>query len=81
MIGSTVAPASRFSKTAETGILVPRKTQAPFSLPGTLSTAVKGCHTILRSDRFPHLRIALIDVVVEQGDEFGDDLIAAQGEF
>jgi hypothetical protein len=35
----TVAPASRFSNTAETGIRVPRKTHAPLNLPGTLSTA------------------------------------------
>src|SRR6266566_1877692 len=39
MISSMLAPASRFSKTADTGILVSRNTHAPLSLPGTLSTA------------------------------------------
>jgi len=39
MISSTVAPASRFSNTADTGIRVSRNTHAPPSLPGTLSTA------------------------------------------
>src|SRR5271157_4779954 len=34
-----VAPASRFSNTADTGIRVSRNTHAPPSLPGTLSTA------------------------------------------
>src|SRR5271157_2023036 len=34
-----VAPASRFSNTADTGIRVSRNTHAPLSLPGTLSTA------------------------------------------
>src|ERR1700681_631763 len=34
-----VAPASRFSNTADTGIRVSRNTQAPLSLAGTLSTA------------------------------------------
>jgi len=38
-ISSMVAPASRFSNTAETGIRVSRNTHAPLSLPGTLSTA------------------------------------------
>src|SRR5579863_3352329 len=38
VISSTVAPASRFSKTAETGIRVSRNTQPPFNRPGTLST-------------------------------------------
>src|SRR5713226_660915 len=33
-----VAPASRFSNTADTGIRVSRNTHAPLSLPGTLST-------------------------------------------
>src|SRR5271157_4744305 len=32
-------PSSRFSKTAATGIRVPRNTQAPLTFPGTLSTA------------------------------------------
>src|SRR5882724_638452 len=32
-------PASRFSKMTETGMRVPFKTQAPLTLPGTLSTA------------------------------------------
>src|ERR1700690_4184734 len=36
---SMLAPASRFSKTVATGIRVPRKAQAPLTLPGTLSTA------------------------------------------
>src|SRR5947208_1442999 len=39
VISSTVAPASRFSNTAETGMRVSRNTHAPLSLPGTLSTA------------------------------------------
>ena len=39
MISSTVAPASRFSNTADTGIRVSRNTHAPLSRPGTLSTA------------------------------------------
>src|SRR5271165_5131336 len=34
-----VAPASRFSNTADTGIRVSRNTHAPLRLPGTLSTA------------------------------------------
>src|ERR1700730_1688233 len=33
------APASKFSKMTETGIRVPRSTQAPLTFPGTLSTA------------------------------------------
>src|SRR5580698_4702942 len=33
-----VAPTSRFSNTADTGIRVSRNTHAPLSLPGTLST-------------------------------------------
>src|SRR5208282_686340 len=36
---SMVMPASRFSKTVATGNRVPRNTQAPLLLPGTLSTA------------------------------------------
>src|SRR5258707_6239761 len=39
MISSMLEPASRFSKTAETGIRVPRNTHAPLRLSGTLSTA------------------------------------------
>src|SRR5713101_10181787 len=39
MISSMVAPASRFSKTADTGMRVSRNTHAPLNLPGTLSTA------------------------------------------
>jgi len=35
---STVAPASRFSKRADTGTRVPQKTQAPLTLSGSLST-------------------------------------------
>src|SRR5260370_26961286 len=34
-----VIPSSRFSKTADTGMRVPRHTHVPLSLPGTLSTA------------------------------------------
>src|SRR5438876_6205710 len=36
---STVAPPSRFSKSACTGTRVPLNTQAPLTLPGTRSTA------------------------------------------
>jgi len=39
MISSMLAPASRFSKTVATGIRVPRKTHAPLTFPGMLSTA------------------------------------------
>jgi len=39
MISSMFAPASRFSNTADTGMRVSLNTQAPLSLPGTLSTA------------------------------------------
>src|SRR5690348_7016664 len=39
MMSSIVAPDSRFSKTVDTGMRVPRKTHAPLTLPGTLSTA------------------------------------------
>src|SRR6202021_2235041 len=39
VISSMVAPASRFSNTADTGIWVSLNTHAPLSLPGTLSTA------------------------------------------
>src|SRR5713226_5294123 len=39
MMSLIEAPASRFSKTVATGMRVPRKTQAPLTLPGTLSTA------------------------------------------
>src|SRR5258708_1518330 len=39
MISFTLAPASRFSKTVATGMRVPRKTQAPLTFPGMLSTA------------------------------------------
>src|SRR6478736_5922528 len=38
-MSSMLAPASRFSKIAETGIRVPRTTHAPLTLPGILSTA------------------------------------------
>src|SRR5262249_42890451 len=34
-----VRPSSKFSKTAATGIRVPRNTHAPLTFPGTLSTA------------------------------------------
>src|SRR3954470_3841263 len=36
---SSVIPSSRFSKTTATGVRVPLNTQAPLTLPGTLSTA------------------------------------------
>src|SRR5262249_34956495 len=39
MIWSKLAPASRFSNIAETGIRVPLSTQAPLNFPGMLSTA------------------------------------------
>src|ERR1035441_7314185 len=39
MMSSILAPPSRFSKMADTGIRVPFKTHAPLTLPGTLSTA------------------------------------------
>src|SRR6266702_1330986 len=39
MMLSMFAPASRFSKIADTGIRVPFKTHAPLTLPGMLSTA------------------------------------------
>jgi hypothetical protein len=39
MTSAIVAPASRFSKTVFAGILVPRKSHAPLTLPGMLSTA------------------------------------------
>src|SRR5260370_12792449 len=39
MMSSRFAPASRFSKIADTGIRVPFNTHAPLTLPGTLSTA------------------------------------------
>src|SRR5258707_8713724 len=39
MISSIVAPASKFSKTSETGMRVFLNTHAPLTLPGMLSTA------------------------------------------
>jgi len=39
IMSSRLAPASRFSKIVATGMRVPRSTQAPLTLPGTLSTA------------------------------------------
>jgi hypothetical protein len=39
LMSSMLAPASIFSKIAETGIRVPRGTHAPLTLPGTFSTA------------------------------------------
>src|ERR1039457_2265210 len=39
MISSMLEPASRFSNTVDTGILVSRNTHAPLRLPGMLSTA------------------------------------------
>src|SRR5437879_9462333 len=39
MMSSMLAPASKFSKMTETGIRVPRSTQAPLTFPGMLSTA------------------------------------------
>ena len=53
MISSMVAPASRFSNTAETGIRVSLNTHAPPSLPGTLSTAG---HCLV-----PRVRVLLLD--------------------
>jgi len=38
LVAQVFAPASMFSKIAETGIRVPLRTQAPLTLPGTLST-------------------------------------------
>src|ERR1700690_220015 len=38
-MSSRLAPASRFSKMADTGMRVPFSTHAPLTLPGTLSTA------------------------------------------
>src|SRR3989442_11682704 len=42
---STVAPPSRFSKSACTGTRVPLNTQAPLTLPGTRSTAAQFVHS------------------------------------
>src|SRR6266446_6354870 len=39
IMSSMLAPASKFSKMTETGMRVPRSTQAPLTFPGTLSTA------------------------------------------
>src|SRR5712675_380368 len=39
MISSMLSPSSRFSKIVATGRRVPRKTHAPLTFPGTLSTA------------------------------------------
>src|SRR5208282_4635190 len=39
IMSSILAPACRFSKMTETGIRVPRSTQAPLTFPGMLSTA------------------------------------------
>jgi hypothetical protein len=39
MISAIDAPASRFSKTSETGMRVFLNTQAPLTFPGMLSTA------------------------------------------
>jgi hypothetical protein len=39
MMSSTLAPASKFSNMTETGMRVPRSTQAPLTFPGMLSTA------------------------------------------
>ena len=50
---SFAAPFSRFSKRADTGTLVPVNTQAPLSLPGTLSTAGHVSQFVIRSPRFP----------------------------
>ena len=47
-----VAPAARFPNRADTGTLVPVKTQAPLSLPGTLSTAGHLLQSIMISPRF-----------------------------
>jgi hypothetical protein len=53
-ITSSIAmPSSRFSKTTATGVRVPLNTQAPLTLPGTLSTAG---HSDQSSHRLCHLR-------------------------
>jgi hypothetical protein len=45
------APASRFSKIAETGIRVFRNTHAPLKRSGTLSTAVHWNNQVWQSER------------------------------
>ena len=52
-MSSTLAPDSRFSNTAETGIRVSRNTHAPFNLPGTLSTAGHCDQSRVAIVRFP----------------------------
>ena len=49
----TVAPLSRFSKSAATGSLVPVNTQAPLTLPGKLSTTGHLLQSVMLS---PHFR-------------------------
>ncbi len=39
IMSSVLAPACKFSKMTETGMRVPRRTQAPLTFPGMLSTA------------------------------------------
>ena len=51
-----LAPASRFSKIVATGMRVPRSTQAPLTLPGTLSSAairLSKCPTFSRQTQWP----------------------------
>ncbi len=52
-ISSMFAPASRFSKTAETGMRVSLNTHAPFSRPGTLSTVAATPHQASRQAVHP----------------------------
>src|SRR5205085_443121 len=46
---STEAPDSRFSKSARTGILVPRNTQAPLTLSSTCSTCWHSAQSNMRT--------------------------------
>src|SRR3984885_5031873 len=61
MMSSRLAPASRFSKMADTGIRVPFKTHAPLTLPGTLSTAGHCDQSRFAMDRTPAQSIALYE--------------------
>src|SRR6266480_5075120 len=75
---STVAPPSRFSKSACTGTRVPLNTQAPLTLPGTRSTAAhfdqSNMHRKLRchldtGKREVHFRSSGVALGVEQSAE------------
>src|SRR5271167_4082847 len=59
MMSSMLAPASMFSKTVATGIRVPRKTHAPLTFPGTLSTATHcdQSSAITKPSRSSYIRI------------------------